>query len=168
TIINSFTSSFFIASGKVKKLMRISLMSVIAQVASLLLLVPNFTAVGALVALYIIGNTITFLLFVRGLRKDFEIRMEYRKLLEIFVASLVLGAIVSGLLAIPGNVLELAAGFVAIVLIYPPLLVLFRAVDKDTFDELIHLINNIPIVSSAIIHLDRYAGFFIRLLDAKS
>jgi len=166
-IIISFTQSFYIASGNVKELMKISLTAVVIEMASLFLLVPTFGAIGALVALYIVGSVSTMLLFIRGLKKDFGIRMDYKRLLSLFVSSMVLAAIVSGLLAIPGNALELIAGFVAIVLIYPPLLVLFRAVDRKTLDELIHLVHNIPLISTAMVQLERYAGFFMEILDSK-
>ncbi|MDE1762529.1 MAG: polysaccharide biosynthesis protein [Candidatus Micrarchaeota archaeon] len=167
-IINSFTASFFIAAGKVKDLMWISLIAVVIQVISLILLVPAFTAIGAIVALYIIGSVSTLLLFIRGLRAKFGIRMNYKEMLSLFVANLVMGMLVSGILGVAGNALEILAGMIAIVAIYPPLLVLFGGVDKKRLDELVHLVHNMPIMKEAIAYFGAYAGFFIRLLDAKS
>jgi len=167
TIINSFTSSFFIASGRVNELMRISLMAVVIQVASLILLVPIFTAIGTIVSLYIVGSVSTLFLFVRSLKRQFGIRVEYKRLLDIFVASLVLGMLVSGILMINGNALEILAGIAAVILLYPPLLVLFRAIDREILQELIHLVNKMPIVSGAIVQFDRYTRFFIEVLEAK-
>ncbi|HVA82615.1 MAG TPA: oligosaccharide flippase family protein, partial [Candidatus Aquilonibacter sp.] len=62
-ITNSFAASFFIAAGKTGELMRISVISVIVDIVMLVLLVPTYTAVGTIVALFMIGIFVNVALY---------------------------------------------------------------------------------------------------------
>ena len=167
-IMNSFTSSFFIASGKTGKLMRISLIAVLIQLFFLAILVPTYQAVGAILALYIIGSIATFALFARGLAMHFGIRLQYRKLLNLFVANAVMGMLLSPILMAQGYLLEIALGIVGVLLLYPPLLVLFGAIDREVLGEIEHLVAMIPAVNCVVRQLGRYTQIFIRFFDLKA
>lgn len=164
-IMNSFTSSFFIASGKVGELMKISLISVVAQIILLIILVPKFTAVGAIASLYTIGTSFTMFLYSRSLKKNFGIMLEYKKLLSIFVANLVLAMLLSSILYVPGNIVEIVLGLIVLLLIYPPLLVLFRGIEAHVLTELENLVLRMPIVGFLMANFGRYTQFFIKVLE---
>ncbi|MDE1846123.1 MAG: polysaccharide biosynthesis protein [Candidatus Micrarchaeota archaeon] len=167
-VINSLNSSFLIASGKVKQLMKISAVAVVIQLAGILLLVPTFTAVGAIVALYIIGNLSSLALYIKNLRKNFGIRVNYRTILNLFVTNLVLAMFVSTILTLAGNITQMMTGLVAMVLIYPPLLVVFKGIDTKTLDELVHLVHTMPVMRQAIGQFDSYTRFFMGILDKEA
>ncbi|MDE1825229.1 MAG: oligosaccharide flippase family protein [Candidatus Micrarchaeota archaeon] len=164
-IMNSFTSSFFVASGKTGKLMKISLVAVLIQLFFLVVLVPAYGAVGAIVALYIIGSITTFALFARGLLVHFKIKPDYRKLLNLFVANAAMGMLLLPILMIHGYAIEIALGIAGVLLLYPPLLVLFRAIDSVVLRNVEHLVEMMPGVRHIVRQFGRYTGLFIRYFD---
>lgn len=166
-IVNSLTQSFYTAAGKVRELLKISAISGAIQIIAMVLLVPTYTAVGTVVALYIIGSVATLLLYAFDIKRSFGISIKYRTMLNLFVCNAILGMLVSAVLFIANNPLAIIAGVVAIVALYPPLLVLFRAVTTETLKELDHLVATIPLVGSSVKVFDRYMRFYMSLLDAE-
>ncbi|MGI0141459.1 MAG: oligosaccharide flippase family protein [Candidatus Micrarchaeales archaeon] len=166
-VMNSFTQSFYIASGKVNALLKMSLAIVIVELVSMFILVPRFTATGAIVTLYIIGNIATFILYVARLRKDFGIRPDFRKILNLFVCNIVMAMLLSTILLLGNHVAEIVVGLIGMIVIYPPLLVIFRAVDGEMLKELDHLVAMIPVVGRTARQLDRYMRFFLRIFDIR-
>ena len=166
-IINSFTLSFFTAAGKVGEVFKISAAAALVQLASLVILVPYLGAIGAILSLYIIGSIVPLLLYIHRLGKVFSVRLQYPKIYRIFAGNTLLALLLSPILLMHFNLAEIVLGIVAVILIYPPILVLFGCIDDKILKELISLARALPVLDRVLILIRSYVLVFIRAFGTK-
>ena len=79
-LAGTYITSLFIAKGKTRQLILYSLVSTIAQVIAVIALVPGYGALGAVIAIFLIGGIVDSALFMRGSRTVLKVRTDYGKL----------------------------------------------------------------------------------------
>ena len=165
SVINYFMSSFLVSVGKVNDLLKYVLISVLIQLVAVLLLVPTYKAVGAIVAVYFIGNVVNLALFSRIIRREFGIRLQKVRIISMYVASIILGMIISAVHLIPNSYAQIGVGIIAVILLYPPLLVIFKGVDTGTLDEVREHVRGLPLMGKLMYWLSRYTSIFTRFFN---
>lgn len=168
-VIAIYTSSFIISSGKVLEALRYSFLSLVVQVIALLLLVPTYSALGAIASLFYIGSFVSAFLLFGGLKKLFGISPAKNKLTALFMSNALVFLIASAALLISVDILSLAVGAILTCVLYPPALVLFGIINRETRDDILRLTAKIPIVDRLVAYLFAYSNVFIdRLQREKS
>lgn len=149
-LAGTYITSLFVAKGKMKQLILYGLISALAQVIAVIALVPGFGAVGAIIAIFIIGGIFDSYLFLRGVGKVLKIRTEYKKLAMAFASNIVLSALFAIGLVLPGSILQLLYGVIVLLLAYPPLLVCFRAMNAKDVDSIKGAVEKLPFLSASL------------------
>ena len=160
-----FTSSFFVALGKPLIVLKFSAVSTIMELLSLLVLVPRFAAIGAIISIFFIGNLIDVLLFLSSIRKDFGIAPDLRSMGNILVCSAIIGMMMYASVLSQNVFVEIAVAIFSLVLFYPALLVLFKILDRERFAELRHITRNIPILEHVTNYIIIYLEIFIEMFN---
>jgi O-antigen/teichoic acid export membrane protein len=149
-LVGIFATNLFAAMGKTSELLRYMLVSTCVQIAALLVLIPLWGALGSIVAVFFIGSIATDLLLIRGSRVRLGIRVRYGKLLRTFACNAALALALAPGLLIGSLVLELAYGLLVMAVLYPPLLALFGALDRDDVSTLEKATRELPSLDRAI------------------
>ena len=140
-------SNLLISEGHTRSILRITLISAVVQLVLMVALVPEIKVIGAIVAIYFIGNSIAFVLFAREARRKFGLSIDKRANATLYLGNLVLGLVLMVWLmlsaplehALPMHglayIVQLAAAFVIAVVAYPALLVALHGIGpKDIAD----------------------------------
>lgn len=130
-LVGMYATSLFVARNKMRVLLRYTVISAAAQFLSLLALVPTFGALGAIVAVFFVGSIATTILFLIGTRRVLGIKMHYGGLLRVFLSNAVLAIVFGAGLLVSSQIAQLAYGVVALVVVYPILLIAFGAVGSE-------------------------------------
>lgn len=173
-IFSTCINQLLIAAGKTMSVMKVNLASAVVQLAFMLVLVPlimniSEKVVGAIAAIFFIGNAVEAVLFARDARRLLGLKLQVRKLLLIYAGSIVLGLVLAciyfaGRGVIPqswltaGYVAELAAGAVVTLLLYPAILVALKAFDAE----------DIRMMRVAVARLGKAGRVFTAFLDYSS
>ncbi len=160
-----FTSSFLVASGKPFMVLKFSAVSTIMELLSLFLLVPRFSAIGAIISIFFVGNLIDVVLFLGSIKKDFGIAPDFRSMGNILVCSAIIGILMYASLLSQNVLVETATALFSLVFIYPVLLVLFKILNNEKFAELRHITKNIPLLEHATNYIIMYLELFIEMFD---
>lgn len=161
--VGVYASSLAISTGKVRTVLKYAALTGIAQFALLLLLVPIINAYGVIIGVYLIGNLINDYLYVRYMKREMHITIQFGRIFKIVFASILLAVLLSpiNLLQIDQR-LQLAFGIVATLIIYPILLGLTRAIGKKEVDLLRMMGKSTPRMEGLFYYLASYISIFIR------
>lgn len=146
-LFSAYMHQLFISGSKTKSVLKINAISGVVQVALLVALLPKFAVIGAIAAIFFFGNIIEVVLFAIDAKKHFGLRLETQKLLKLYLCNAFLWIIVFAVYSASGfllqsvqspakDLMELAAGLVVAVLIYPVMLIAFRAVDRIDIERM--------------------------------
>ena len=161
-LFGMYATALFTAVGKTSRLLYYGAIAMVVQVAALLVLTPLAGVTGNIVAVFFIGSIATDLLLVRGARTSLGVRTHYGKLARMFACNAAMAAVLAlGLLA-NSPVLELAYGLVAIAVLYPPLLAVSGAVDKEDVKLLAMSMKELPALNSVARPAIGYLKVFVR------
>jgi O-antigen/teichoic acid export membrane protein len=164
-LAGTYITSLFVAKGKTRQLIVYSLISALAQVVAVGLLVPSFGALGAVIAIFVIGGIADSFLFLRGSRNILGVRTDYRKLGGAFMSNIALSALFAIGLLLPGFAVQLLYGVVIMLLAYPPLLVLFGVIEKEDIETIGRSIERLPYLRIFFDPLLRYFKILIGRLQ---
>lgn len=164
-LVGIYATNLFAAMGRTSELLRYMLVSTCVQLAALLVLIPMAGAIGSIVAVFFIGSIATDWLLVRGSHARLGIRMRYGKLLRTFACNAVLALALAAGFLISGNALELAYGLLVMAALYPALLALFRAVDRDDISTLEKATKGLPSLSAVVSPMLGYLRFMVYQLQ---
>ncbi len=164
-LVGIYAANLFAAMEKTSELLRYMLVSTCVQVAALLILTPLWGAPGSIVAVFFIGSIATDWLLIRGSRVRLGIRIRYGKLLRTFACNAVLALALALGLLIGSLVLELAYGIIVMAALYPPLLALFRALDRDDLATLEKATKELPSLDRAMSPMMGYLKAMIHILQ---
>lgn len=171
--IGLYAASFFTAGGKVYTIFKYSLVSTFIEVVALVLLVPQFGAMGVIIAVFYIGNIVDDVLFVRGVKKHFGIKPDYKQYIKLLISGIVIAALFEAV-----NIAAIFVGYtylhfasdvvlsaLILLLIYPAILVLLRLMDRYVIEDIRRSTRSIPIVEPVanfvlnyMIRLDKIMG----------
>ena len=140
-LFGTYMNQLLISGGKTFSVLRINFVSALIQLVLMVALVPYYKVVGAIIAIFFIGNMVEAALFARDARLLLGLKLEFRKLLLLYAGNIALGlafvaaSLAAGVAAMPlgisaGYAAALACGIVAFVIFYPAILVAFRVIDK--------------------------------------
>ncbi len=171
--IGLYAASFFIAGGKVYTIFKYSIVSTLIEVMALVILVPKFGALGVIIAVFYIGNIVDDVLFVRGVRRHFGIKPDYKQYLKLLVSGIVIAGLfeaVNVANVFVGEsymhfVLDIAVSALVLLLVYPALLVMLRLIDRYIIEDIRRSTRSIPLVEpianfvlNYMVRLDKMIG----------
>jgi O-antigen/teichoic acid export membrane protein len=165
SLVGVYTANLFVAVGKTMKLFHYMLIVTLVQLVVLVLLAPIVGVVGVIIALFFIGSILTDYLLLRCSRIHLGIRLDYNKLLRVFASNAVLAIVLALGLAINGFVAELVYGVLAIIVAYPILLVLLKAIEIDDIRILDGSTKGLPALHSFATPFINYFKFLMRYVQ---
>ena len=92
-LFGTYVNNLIISEGYTKSVLKINAISAVFQLVAMIALVPSFRIVGAIIAIFFLGNIIEAILFAGEAFKLFKIRFEYRSLTMLYLSNLVLAAL---------------------------------------------------------------------------
>ncbi|MHB1830538.1 MAG: oligosaccharide flippase family protein [Candidatus Micrarchaeaceae archaeon] len=142
-IFGIYISNLLISGNHTKSVLKVNLISAAVQLALLIALVPSAQIIGAIVAIYFVGNLVEAVMFAVETKRKFGLVIEYRNMALIYLSSILIGVMIMAWLFASGGyllplasglryVIQLAVGVAILIVIYPIILTLLKAVDmKD-------------------------------------
>ncbi len=174
-LFGTYISELLISGGHTKSVMMVNLISAVAQLIFLLILVPYSRVIGAIFAIFFLGNAIEAVFFARYAHNAFGLKLEYKKLLKLYIANIVLGLILLIIYAALNNaiqfnitaakyIVELASGIVISMLLYPALMIIFRAIDERDIIGMRHAAGKLGKISILFDNFFSYSEYLYKLL----
>ncbi len=174
-LFGTYINQLLVSGGHTTSVMRVNFISAFFQLIFMLILVPSFQVVGAIFTIFFLGNVIEAVFFARDAHMVFGIRLEFRKLLKLYLTNLVLGIVLYLVYTTSGNLislyllsekyaLELAIGLVLTILVYPALLILFRAMNDKDISSMRRATNKLGKVSVIFENFFNYSDYLYRVL----
>ena len=134
-IIGVYAGTLMISSGRTKKFMKYQLGAIAIQVALLLVLAPLFKATGALIALFVITPVALDIIYVRALKHQFSFGHSFGPLARVTAASIIAGIAMYAIsFAMHQRLLSLVPNAIVLVLLFPPLLAVFKGVSAKNLE----------------------------------
>ncbi len=163
-IIGNYAGTLLLGYGAAKRFMKYQILVIVAELLSMLILVPFFGINGLLLSLFAIGPVVLDVAYVYVLKKSFSISLPYAPLAKISLASMLSGiAMLSISVALNSSALAILINFVALLLMYPILLGLLSALPESKLRFISKFGNTLPKFAGAAINwYISYAEIFIR------
>lgn len=160
-IIGSYGVSLAISAGDVRKTLKYALVTSAVQFGSMLVLVPFIGAYGIIIGFFLLGSLVSDYLYIRYARDSMHIRTELGSLLRILLASAIVAVIVFPINLINIRPLfQLAAGVIAVIILYPPMLVKTGAVGRKELALLDRMSKRVQTFGRIIGAVTAYASLF--------
>lgn len=161
SMIGVSLSSLIISEGATKHYLRYSIASMLIQLAAMAVLVPYFNVIGVIASVFFIGSITSNLLFIRFAARELKARLSYLRMHLILLANLILALPLLAMLLLPWHVLQLAAGIIVLLLVYPIILGLMRLVERSDLDRLAASTSSIKYAGVVVRMLCRYTAIFL-------
>ncbi len=162
SIINTFGTALATSKGDVEKVMKYSIIVFIAQMISLIALVPTYGALGVIFSLFYINNIIGVLLFYNYAKQTLKLKIEYN-VGKIILSNAILGILLFAvLLAVPNQLFEIFAGGIVILLAYPLILGVLGGIKHYEMNLLRQIGSKMPIIGFLIRPFIEYADMFAK------
>ncbi len=166
SMLASYTSTLLISSEKVVKVMKYTILVSIAEVILLLLLVKSIGGFALILSLSVVGPLISLALYMHIAISEVKIKLSADKSLRV-----VLAAFISALVIIPialyfshgtlyGSITAMALGFIAILIVYPPLIAVLKGIEQKDIDRIKLIGKEIPIAGSFLSIIAAYVEHF--------
>ena len=138
------------------------LVVVLAEVALLAILVPYEKVAGALIAVFAVGPILMDLLYIKALRSQFSIRMEWKRLGRLTLSAIMLFVVLFALtIAMHYSRAAVLVNIIVALLLYPPMLAATKAIEKRNLDFIAESMSKIRQLKKPASIAIRYIGFFI-------
>jgi O-antigen/teichoic acid export membrane protein len=160
-----YISNLLISRGVTMPLVKVLLFSNIVQLAVVLLLVPKFGAIGAIIGLFFVGPAVESILFVRMARRIIDFRIDSERIGIVFACNIVLMLPLSGSLLLSSSIESMIAGVVILLVAYPALAVFFGLVQRGDLDMAEGIYKKIPIIKKPAELLSKYMAFLINVRE---
>ncbi len=164
-VVGVYATSMFIARAKTSKLIVYSGICAVAQVISLVLLVPSWGVLGAIVSLFFVESIVCDYLFLRGVKKVLGLRTDYMSLARAFVSNIAMALVFALGLYSSNLAVQLLFGLVALIIAYPFFLALFGSVRRDDMEILRRALGRLPVLRYATRPALAYLGFLVMHLQ---
>ncbi len=174
-LFGTYISELLISEGHTRSVMMVNFVSAVFQLIFILVLVPQFKVIGAIFTIFFLGNIIEAIFFTRDAHRIFNIKLEFRKLFRLYLANLVLGCIIFVMYtasvrlislgsASANYVSELLLGGLIVIVVYPALLIVFRAMNDRDIISMRHATNKLGRVSRVFDGFFGYSEYLHRTL----
>lgn len=174
-LFGGYVNNLVISEGYTAVTFKVNLVSAILQFILLVILVPRYQVVGAILAVFFFGDIIEAYLFTIYAKKLFGIKFEYGKLVLLYASGIALAIILAALLNFMSNVIvtqnlyskyaiELAMGFLFTLLVYPIILVAMKAINWHDIKSMRHATLRMGATSFLFAGFFNYSEFLYRTL----
>lgn len=160
-VLGFYMSSMITSRGHTKKLLLGNLVSAISQIVSIVVLVPYIRVIGAIIGLFLVNGIVEDLLFIKISRDLLHARLQYSKILRIYLGNLLLAPPLALLLFLGNPLIELATGIIILLLAYPPIVGLLGVVEREDMGRINRIASGIPVLARPVRALTRYTALFI-------
>ena len=161
-IVGMAGGALAISVGDVRKVFVYSVIVTVAQLISILTLVPAYGAEGLIVSMLLVPGVITDILYIRYVGKSLMLKVDYN-IIGILTSNAALVAVLLGVGALGASpAVELAIGILALAVLYPILLSLTGSIKRDDAVLLYKVGKNIPVVGIVIDYMMLYINRLIR------
>jgi O-antigen/teichoic acid export membrane protein len=161
-IVGMAGGALAISVGDVRKVFVYSVIVTVAQLISILTLVPAYGAEGLIVSMLLVPGVITDILYIRYVGKSLMLKVDYN-IIGILASNAALVAVLLGVGALGASpAVELAIGILALAVLYPILLSLTGSIKRDDAVLLYKVGKNIPVVGIVIDYMMLYINRLIR------
>ncbi len=162
-IIGSFAGILIISYGDTKKYMYYQIAIIAVELVLLMVLTPLLGVTGTLLAAFVIAPLLSDALFMLALEKQFSIGIDIDMMIRTIIPSLLLWLLATMISAALGQrILVIAIDAVLILLLYPPLMVLFKAIDRKSVAFIRAVAGTLGFAGVLMDYILKYAEFFIR------
>jgi O-antigen/teichoic acid export membrane protein len=162
-IIGGYASNMLIGIGQTKRLMKYQIATVIIDLVVLFLLVPVMGAYGAIASVFFADTLFGTIIYARIMRKDFGIRTHVDELARMAAASIVILVVMYAITALSGQeIYAIVIDIVVALLLYPPLLAAFGALDMERIEFLREAGRSMGGISYLVDKMTAYAAIFTR------
>lgn len=135
SLIGSFAGVLIIGNGDTRRFMKYQLAVVIVEVVLLAVLVPYAKVLGALVAVFAVGPIIMDVLYIKALKNQFSIGIEWKRLGKLALSSLMLFVVLFAItMALHYSRISVITNIIAALLLYPPMLAVTHSIEKRNID----------------------------------
>lgn len=174
-LFGGYINNLLISEGYTRSVLRINAVSAVFQLVFMIALVPSLYVVGAILAIFYLGNIVEAIMFTSEAKKLFGIKFEYRNLFLLYMSNLAVGILLAGLLGVMNNmivmsplyakyIMEMAVGFVFLLLVYPIILLEFRAMSKHDIKSMRHATMRMGKASAVFATFFDYSEFVSNIL----
>ncbi len=167
SVIGSYLSSFFMAAKKVGKMLKYNAFSVLVQFILLLIMVPSFKVIGAIVSVFYVGAFVTSAVFIYGVYKNFGVRLFGSTIARVFISNLILALCLIPILFVPHSSIQLVLGVLVVALIYPATLLVTRSINQSIVEDIKRYSANVPVVGLAVAYVSKYLNTASRIFNIK-
>ena len=161
-LVSSYGSNLLMGLGDVKRVFKYAAISGVAQLASLVITVPTFGAIGVIASTLFVGGAVYDYLYLRYISKELRMGMN-SNMLPLVIANVAVFAVLlvihfSGL----SNGMQLVLGLAVLAMLYPALLGITRAIGQEEIRILGKVGDGIPVFGTWLKALLAYTQLFMR------
>jgi O-antigen/teichoic acid export membrane protein len=159
-----YAGNLMLAYGRPRVYMRYQLAAIAICLVLMLALTPYLGVAGVLFPLFVVSPVLLGVVYCITLSRDFELTLHYRKLSALAIAALATAAlaILLHLVLNYGGHVELVVNLLLVLLVYPPLAVLFRGIEENNIGFLRKFAQRLGPVSPLLRAVLSYTAFFVR------
>ncbi|MDE1865502.1 MAG: oligosaccharide flippase family protein [Candidatus Micrarchaeota archaeon] len=163
-VAGRYAGTLVVGYGMVKPYAKLTLLVSLAIVLMLLILTPTLNVYGTLIVLFVASPLLFTVAFLAMLKKEFGIKLHLGKPARLVAASLLLGLLLLSIAIVLGDGLAIIAlDALATLMLYPPLIALFKAIDKNDID-FVREVGNAKLISWATARMAAYTEYCLRIL----
>ncbi len=161
-VLATYVNMLLVSTNRVKEILKYSIIIACIELTLIFTVVPVFGALGLSAILFLVTPTLITLFMSRAASKLLNINLDLRKLLRVVIAGLISAAFLLPLLyIIPTHyVATLIIGAIEQMILYPIILTLTGAANKEELKILKDITGKIPVMNKLIRTFADYAGRF--------
>ncbi len=160
-VISSFAGTLIISYGNTKEFMKYQIIGVVVEFVLLIFLIKYIAVYGAILSLFIIGPMIINYMYIRMLRREFKIRLNYAKLARIMTLGVAIWAALTIANAYIIGYISILVDLVGVMVLYPPLAAITRTVNASNISFMKKMTSGIPVIGSIMGFMAAYAAKFV-------
>jgi len=163
-LFGNYVNYLLISEEHTLSIAKVNFISLIVQLALVIVLVPYTKAIGMIVIIFFIGNVLEAILFAKETRNLFRLTFSKRKILLLYASSLVFGLVIGALYLVTDHFLggpmvfrymaEIALCLCASLAVYPVILIALRAVTESDLKDMRLATSKLGMISKI------FSGFF--------
>jgi len=162
-VISIYAGNLLLSYGHSKSFMKYQLLFAAIQFILLVALVPLFSTMGAIIALFVIAPIIGDLIYIFALKKKLNIEHRFAKIFKMTTASVLTLIILEFVTIILNNSkFTILTNLAILIIIYPPIVVLCKGVNKKDIEFLKVIGDKIKILKPVINYFMIYFEIFLR------
>jgi O-antigen/teichoic acid export membrane protein len=161
-MLNTYASNLQVSYGDTKLFMYYQFAAVAIQVALLFILTPLFSAIGAILALFVISQIVINVIYIRALYKQFSLKHSFGQVARLAMpAAILMIGLYFVTLALHNSAWALLTNLIATILLFPPMVALFGGIRANDLKFIKEIANSFRI-GKPIGYIVRYTELFVR------